>query len=306
MQEHLTREKTAFLVKTATYASVTVATILIVVKLIAWWMTDSISLQATLIDSLLDALASLLNLVAVRHALRPADREHRFGHGKIEAIAALGQSVFIGISGGWLILEAIDRFLKPQVVEETAIGIGVMVIAIALTLVLIFYQDYVVKKTKSAAIKADSIHYRSDLLINLGVIVALLGVKWFNMPFLDPLIGTAIALYILYTAWTIVHGAFHMLIDREWPEEERDRIKKIAAAHPQVSGYHDLRTRTSGVYSFIQLHLEMDGEISLNEAHHIADEVTQMLTKEFPNTEILIHQDPAHLEEPHRDGFGED
>jgi ferrous-iron efflux pump FieF len=304
-EEAHTRPYDAKLIKRATYASVIVAIALISVKLAAWLITNSVSLQATLIDSLLDAAASLINLVAVRHALQPPDKKYRFGYGKAEAIAAMGQSVFISGSAIWLLWEAYQRFSTPEPVLKAGIGIIVMGISMVLTFALIMFQKHVVAKTNSAAIRADSIHYRSDFLINGGVIVVLVATKFFEALWLDPLCGTIIALYILYTAWTIVQEAVGILMDRELPENQREKIIKIATTHKQVQGVHELRTRSAGWRSFIQLHLELDGSMTLNRAHIIADEVEQMVRVEFPNAELIIHEDPAHLPEDHSCYFPE-
>lgn len=281
------------LLRRATYASVSVALFLICIKTYAWLVTDSLGLQATLIDSILDAAASIINLVAVRHALRPADKEHRFGHGKIESIAALGQSAFIAGSAGWLIFEALDRFITPQAVERSSVGIIVMLISIAATAGLLLFQRHVLRQTKSPAIKADAAHYRGDFLINAGVILSLVLGSWLNWIYLDTFVGLGIAFYILYTAWDIGQEAFHLLIDRELPDEDRQKISAIALSHENVRGLHELRTRSSGNQNFIQLHLEMDGNLPLKTAHAIADEVTLNIAKAFPDADILIHQDPA-------------
>jgi ferrous-iron efflux pump FieF len=291
------------LMRRATYASVGVAVTLIVVKLIAWFMTDSVSLLSTLIDSLLDAAASLVNLFAVRHALAPADREHRFGHGKAEPLAALGQSTFIAGSAIFLLIEAGNRLVKPQPIEKSEIGIFVMIFAIVVTFALTRYQKYVVRKTGSVAIQADSLHYVGDLLVNAAVIVALVLVTQFGWNIADPIFAIAIAGYILKTAWTIARGAYDMLMDRELPEEERVRIKEIALAHPDVIALHDLRTRMSGPQTFIQVHIEMDGAMSLYRSHAVADEVEASLLQAYPEAEVIIHQDPYGIEEE-RPRFG--
>tara|TARA_A100000171_G_scaffold51739_1_gene67093 strand:- start:977 stop:1879 length:903 start_codon:yes stop_codon:yes gene_type:complete len=283
------------LMRRATYASVSIALFLIGIKTFAWIATDSLGLQATLIDSILDAVASLISLVAVRHALRPADKEHRFGHGKIECIAALGQSTFIIGSGGWLLFEAIDRFVTPQIITKTTIGIVVMLISIVATAGLLLFQKHVVRQTNSTAIKADAAHYKTDFIINGGVIASLSVNHWLDWIYLDTFVGLIIALYILHTAWKIGSDAFHMLIDRELPDEDRQKISTIALKHEKVLGMHDLRTRSSGKQSFIQLHLEMDGNMSLSAAHAIADDVMIDIAKAFPEADILIHQDPYQL-----------
>jgi ferrous-iron efflux pump FieF len=283
----------------ATYASVSTAGTLIVVKLAAWIYTDSISLLSTLLDSLLDAAASVVNLIAVRHALMPADREHRFGHGKAEPLAALGQSAFIAGSAIFLTIEAGQRLYAPQAVQHADTGIAVMIFAIVLTFALTRFQAYVVRKTGSVAIKADSLHYVGDLLVNGAVILALLAVSEFGWVHADPLFGLGIAAYILYNAWKIAVGALDMLMDRELPEEERRRITEIALAHAEVIDLHDLRTRTSGRQTFIQLHLEMDGNMPLHAAHDVADAVEAELLRAYPEAEVIIHEDPHGLEEDH-------
>jgi ferrous-iron efflux pump FieF len=287
----------ARLMRLATYASVGVAGTLILVKLGAWLVTDSVALLSTLIDSLLDVAASLVNLLAVRHALEPPDRDHRFGHGKAEPLAALAQSAFIAGSAIFLIIEASQRFIEPRAVLNSDVGIGVMVFAILATFALTRFQAYVVRKTGSMAIKADSLHYLGDLLVNAAVIVALLLVSELGWTMADPLFGIAIALYILKIAWSIARGAFDMLMDRELPEAERRRIAEIAAAHPRVLDTHDLRTRASGRRTFIQIHIEMDGALSLYEAHEVADEVEAALREAYPGAEVIIHQDPHGIEE---------
>ena len=293
----------ARLMRLATYASVATATVLIGVKLVAWIYTDSVSLLSTLIDSVLDALASIINLLAVRQALMPADREHRFGHGKAEPLAALGQATFISGSALFLVFEASHRLFTPAPVSHTGFGIGVMVFAIVATFILTRFQAYVVRKTGSIAIQADALHYFGDLLVNGSVILALLLVSQMGWIWADPIIGLGIAAYILVNAWRIARGAYDMLMDRELPDDDRQRIKDIVQSHPAVIGSHDLRTRASGRDTFIQIHLELDGEMTLLRSHEIADEVEARLLEIFPGAEVIIHQDPHGIEEP-RARFG--
>jgi ferrous-iron efflux pump FieF len=291
--------KPARLMRLATYASVSVAFILIVAKLVAWSMTGSVAMLSTLVDSLLDGLASVITLIAVRHALTPADREHRFGHGKAEALAAMAQSAFVAGSAIIVIFHAGTRLFQPQKLTETEVGVFVMIGAILLTLVLVAFQYYVIKRSNSLAIAADTLHYKGDLLINLAVLVALVLTRYLDSPFIDPLIGAAIALYLLYGSWRILRSAMDMLMDRELPEEDRERIREIANQHKDVCSLHDLRTRRSGTDVFIQLHLELDGDISLMEAHRISDQVELEIREAFADAEVLIHQDPEGLEEYH-------
>ena len=286
--------RSARLMRRATYASTSVAVLLIVAKALAWNRSDSVSMLATLIDSSLDALASLVNLLAVRHALTPADREHRFGHGKAEALAGLAQAAFITGSALFLLVESARRVIEPVAPQAHGLGIGVMLFSIAATLLLLAYQRHVVRQTGSTAISADALHYRTDLLVNASVILAL----WLSLrgwPGFDALFAIGIALYILYSAWEIVKQAFDHLMDRELPDDERDRIRQIAVAHPQVRGMHDLRSRRSGTATFIQLHLELDDELSLLQAHRISDEVEERLGEVYPGAEIIIHIDPKSV-----------
>jgi ferrous-iron efflux pump FieF len=299
IEQHGSSAEAARLMRLATYASVAVAGFLILVKLAAWLYTDSISLLSTLIDSLLDALASLINLFAVRHALVPADREHRFGHGKAEPLAALSQTAFIAGSALFLVFEAGHRLFNPRPVLHSEIGIAVMVVAIVVTFALTRFQAHVVRKTGSVAIKADSLHYVGDILVNGAVIVALLLASEFGWAVADPLFGLAIAGYIMFNAWQIAHGSLDMLMDRELPEAERARIREIALANPNVRDLHDLRTRSSGRRTFIQVHIEMDGNLTLYSAHAVADEVEAALREAFPGAEVIIHQDPHGLDEGH-------
>ncbi|TAN59315.1 MAG: cation diffusion facilitator family transporter [Rhodospirillales bacterium] len=284
----------------ATYAAVATALTLIVIKLAAWVATGSIALLSTLIDSLLDAGASVVNLVAVRQALQPADRDHRFGHGKAEPLAGLAQAAFVAGSGLFLVIEAAGRFAEPQTVTRPLIGVVVMAVSIVLTLILVVFQKFVVKKTKSVAVDADSLHYTGDVLINLSVIASLLLTSQLGFALADPLFAILIALYLLWNALGIARSSMDHLMDREFPGTERDRIKQIARTHPGVMNVHDLRTRSSGTQGFIQLHLELDGQLPLVEAHAIADAVELKLREAFPEAEVIIHQDPAGLAEPHQ------
>src|SRR5580704_12838411 len=282
----------------ATYASVAVAAVLIAVKFAAWLETGSVALLSSLVDSLLDAVASLVNLVAVRHAMSPADREHRFGHGKAEPLAVLGQSAFITGSAILLLAEAVRRLISPVPVENAPAGVAVMVFSIVLTIALVFYQRHVVRRTGSIAISADELHYRSDVVLNLSVIAALVLGSTLDLPILDPLFGAAIGIWIVYSAVRLARLSLFQLMDHELPDDEREKIREIAQSHPDVVAAHDLRTRTAGPTAFIQLHIEMDGTMSLERAHEISDEVEAKLRAAYPNAEVIIHQDPEGIEEP--------
>ncbi|MDC1211163.1 cation diffusion facilitator family transporter [Porticoccaceae bacterium] len=287
-------QETARLLRLATYASTSVALVLIALKFVAWGSSGSVSLLATLIDSMLDALASMINLVAVRHALTPADKEHRFGHGKAEALAGLSQSLFIAGSAGFLLFEAAERIINPVAVESVQLGIVVMVISIVATLGLLSFQQHVIRKTNSTAIRADALHYRTDLLVNGSVIIALILVS-LGWPGFDGVFAAVIGAYILYSAREIIITSYDHLMDRELPDEDRDSIKALVLAHPSVRGMHDLRSRHSGTMTFIQLHLELDDDLSLMAAHKISDEVEARILSVFPGSEIIIHIDPQSV-----------
>lgn len=285
------------LLRLATNASVATASILIVVKLVAWLITGSVSVMASLTDSLLDAAASVINLVAVRYALQPADTEHRFGHGKAEYIAGLAQSTFIAGSALFLVLVAVDRLSHPRPLERVGVGLAVMAFSVLATLVLLAVQHYVVRKTQSVAIRADSLHYRTDLLTNVSIIVALV-LATYGWPGFDALFALGIAVYILYSAWQIGYEAVQLLLDRELPEAVQEEIRRITLGHEGVRRMHDLRTRKSGNTLFIQFHMEMDGDMPLTRAHAIGDEVESAIKEVYPNADILIHHDPYDPEQP--------
>lgn len=284
----------ARLMRLATYASVSVAAVLIGAKLFAWQVSGSVSLLATLVDSLLDVLASTVNLFAVRQAVSPADPEHRFGHGKAEALAGLGQAAFILGSASFLLYEAVGRILEPQAIEAVTAGVLVMLLSIALTAVLLRFQKHVILRTDSTAIRADALHYRTDLLVNASVLLALALSIW-GWPGFDGIFALGIGLYIFYSAWQITLQAYDHLMDRELPDDERARVKDLVLAQPRVRGMHDLRTRRSGTSIFMQLHLELDDELSLVQAHEISDEVEQTLMAYWPGAEIIIHFDPTSV-----------
>ena len=284
------------MVRTASYASVAIASFLVVIKLAAYLMTHSVSMLASMIDSLLDVAASFVNMVAIRHALVPADEEHRFGHGKAEPLAGLAQSAFIAGSALFLIVESGDRLFNPRVIEHGTVGLLVMVVSTIFTIALVIYQRYVIKKSHSIAIRADSLHYVGDILVNLAIIAAFVLSLFLDWYIADPLFALGVAAYVLYNAWEIVKGSLDQLMDRELPDADRDRIARIATTHPDVCNIHELRTRSSGLTTFIQMHIEMDPEITLVRAHEISDEVEAELHKSFPNSEIIIHEDPLGLE----------
>ena len=291
-------ERARQLMRRATAFAVAAAALMIVAKLGAWLATDSVSLLSSLADSVMDVLASLINLFAVRQALQPPDREHRFGHGKAEPLAGLGQALFISASAIFLIVEAVGRILDPEPIARAPVGIAVMVFAIFVTTALVAYQRRVVRLTGSTAIRADSLHYASDILMNIGVIAALALAMTVGWGLADPIIAIVIAGVIVHAAYRVARGAIEQLMDSEFAEEDRERIRQIVLEHPEVLDCHDLRTRRSGIDSFIQVHVEMDRSLTLLRAHEISDTVEARIREVFPHAEVLIHADPDGIEEP--------
>ena len=292
MSKHATGAERGRLLKLATYASVTTAAILVAIKAWAWRITDSVSLLSSLADSGLDVLASLITFFAVRVSLKPADHEHRFGHGKVEGLAALAQSLIITASAVYVLMETIERLLNPAAIEQAPLGITVMLVSAALTLVLVSIQRHVRLRTGSAAIEADAMHYKTDLVINLGVAAAIAVSAWRFGRLADPLVAAAVSAYLLYGVWKIGKQALDILMDRELPQKDRDRIASLAESHPQVIEIHDLKTRHGGSNYIVQFHVLLDAELRLQEAHEILDEIEHSIQAEFPDCELLLHPDP--------------
>jgi len=295
-------EKLNRLTRSATYASLSVAITLVAAKVLAWQATASVSVLSSLVDSALDVLASGITFVAVWFALSPADSEHRFGHGKTEGLAALFQSLVIMGSALFVCYKAIQRFFDPAPLQQISTGVIVMLISVGLTVALLSYQRYVVRRTGSVAIAADAMHYKSDLLVNLGVAASLLLSTLPSFSIIDPLAGVAIAAYILWGSWKIASDSLGILLDREIDTVERERIQEIAERHQAVKGFHDLRTRSAGSVIFIQFHLEMAPEMTLFQTHVVLDEVEDAIRAEFPRAEIIVHADPLGFPEQ-RDAF---
>jgi len=290
------------LMRGATYASVAVAVGLVIAKAWAWRATDSVSVLSSLADSFLDILASLLTFWAVRFSLSPADLEHRFGHGKSEGLAALMQSVIISGSALFVGLEAVRRLLAPAALERPVAGMAVIAASTLVTLALFSWQRYVSRETGSVAIAADAMHYQSDLLVNVGIVAAVAITAYTGLRWVDPLVGFAVAAYLAWGAWGIAGRSLDILLDREIPDADRDRIRELASRHPKVLGFHDLRTRHGGAGYLVQFHLELDAATSLVETHRILDEVEAWIEAAYPGCEIIIHPDPLGFAE-RRDNF---
>jgi ferrous-iron efflux pump FieF len=289
----------ATLTRSAALASITVALFLAVIKIWATFRTGSTAMLGSLADTSLDLVASIATLIGVWLAAQPADEKHRFGHGKAEALAAMFQVILIALSAAGIGYRAITALAEGQRTAAASEGIGVSIIAIIATLALLAWQRHVIRRTGSLAIGADHVHYQSDLFLNLAVIAALALDQYAGFTGIDPLFGLAIAGWLLWGAWTNARSAIDHLMDREWPEEKRRKLVEIAARHPELASLHDLRTRTSGSDDFVQFHVDMPGEMTVEQAHDIIEKVEADLMQHFPNMELLIHIDPeGHVDEP--------
>lgn len=289
----------ASLTRSAAYASITVAVFLVALKMWASLATSSTAMLGSLADSALDLIASIATLIGVWIAAQPADDNHRFGHGKAESLSAMFQVMLIALSAAAIAFRAVLHLVEGGRTTAAAEGIGVSLVAIIATLGLLAWQSYVIKRTGSVAISADHMHYQSDLLLNLAVIGALALDQYAGVAMADPLFGLGIAAWLLWGAWRAASEAIDNLMDREWPEEKRLRFVEIAATHPELSNLHDLRTRTSGTHDFVQFHVDMPGEMTVEEAHDIIERVEADLVSHFPDMELLIHIDPqGHVDEP--------
>jgi len=276
----------------AALASVSVALVLLIAKAWAAYQTDSTAMLGSLADTALDVIASLTTLVGVRIAAMPADLDHRFGHGKAEALVALAQVVLIAVSAVGIAVRAVDRLLNGAQTQAMGDGIAVSALAIAMTFVLLWYQRRVIARTGSVAIKTDNVHYKSDLMLNGSVIVALVLEQALHVTGADAFFGIVIALWLVWGAFRASREAVAQLMDREWPENERQAFLAAATAYPELQGLHDLRTRKSGTLRFVQFHVWVPAEWTVQQAHDRLDAVEEELQQRFPGTEILIHVDP--------------
>ena len=281
-------------VRRAALWAVVTAFALILIKGFAWWRTGSVSMLASVTDSLLDLFASFINMLIVRFALMPADHNHSFGHGKAESLAALAQSAFISGSALFLLLQGIHRLNVPQPLNAPELGIAVTVFSIVATFILILYQNRVIKRTDSPAIKADRLHYQTDLLMNIAILISLT-LSLLEFIWADAVFAIIIALYILLSAAKMLFEAVQLLLDIALPNEEVKRIENIILSDKRVLGFHDLRTRRSGAIRFIQLHLELEDHLSFLDAHDITDALEKRLKQTFPAVDIVIHHEPTSV-----------
>lgn len=285
----------AMLNRSAALASISVALLLIGLKAWAAWQTGSTAMLGSLADTALDLFASVATLVGVWIAAQPADDDHRFGHGKAEALAAMFQVVLISISALAIAARAIGQFFRGAQTEAAAEGIGVSIVAIVATLALLAWQRHVIARTGSVAIATDHVHYKSDLLLNLAVIAALALDQYAGLAGADPVFGLVIAAWLAWSGWRASQEAIEQLMDREWSDEKKERFLEVVARNPDLRGVHDLRTRTSGDRDFVQFHVWIDPDMTVREAHRVMDDIEERLHREFPDVEILIHPDPEGL-----------
>lgn len=293
MSDHSIRAKArATLTTRAALASITMAIFLVAIKSYAAWKTGSVAMLGSLADTALDLVASIVTLIGVRWAAMPADDDHRFGHGKAEALAALMQVVLISISAVGIAWRAIDRLSGSAQTQGFELGLVVSIIAIVATFALLAYQRHVIRQTGSVAIRTDQLHYQSDMLLNLSVIIALMLDQLLGWRLADPLFGIVIAIWLMWGAWRATSHSIDQLMDKEWPADKRQSFLTATADYPELAGLHDLRTRTSGAHDFVQFHVWVPGDWTVEQAHERMDAVEEALQDRFPGTEILIHLDP--------------
>lgn len=289
----------ASLTRSAAYASIGVALLLAVLKGWATWRTGSTAMLGSLADTALDLVASVATLVGVWIAAQPADEQHRFGHGKAEALAAVTQVMLIALSASGIAFRAVERLVNGGETAAAGEGIAVSLVAIVATVALLAWQRHVIRRTGSLAIRTDHVHYQSDLLLNLVVIAALVLDQFLGFAQADPLLGLAIAGWLLWGAWRAGADAIDQIMDKEWPEEKRQRFIALAARHPELTNLHALRTRSSGSRDFVQFHVDLPGTMSVGEAHAITERVEADVRREFPDAEVIVHIDPqGHIDEP--------
>ena len=282
------------LLRLSTYITVIGVSTIIIAKLYGWFITDSVTMLASLVDSLLDICVSIMNLITIHYSLQPPDHEHRFGHQKAEDLAVFSQAFFFGLSGIYLIFSSLTRaFIHDHSpIQSSTEGICILIYSIVITLIIVLFQHYVMRRAKSNVIKADSLHYITDFLTNICAIIGIIIATNWNFPLFDSLTASVIALYIIFTAFSMFKKAFNNLMDHEMEESDRQIIIAIISSHKNILGFHDLKTRYAGVKPFIQFHIELAENITLKTAHTIAIEVEKKILEKFPNAEIICHQDP--------------
>ncbi len=297
----LNQEQTNRLKKTAAIASISLSVALSLLKTFGALYTGSLAVLSSLIDSLADIFASSVTFIAVKFSSRPASYNHRYGYGKAESLSALIQSAFIAGSGIFVMYDGFSRLLEPRKLEQTSTGILIMLISLIGTIALIAFQKYVTRRTRSDAISADSAHYTVDVMTNLSIIASLLIVQYFEINWFDTLTAFAISTYLLINAYHLARNAVRILTDAELSDDIRSNVIKIVREIPFTQGIHDLRTRDLGGSYMFEFHLELDGNLSLYDAHDLTDMVEDEILETYPNAQIIIHQDPAGIKEERLD-----
>lgn len=287
------KKKLNRLMKMASVASIVTAITLVVVKFFAYLITGSVSILSSLFDSVQDFMTSVVNYEAVRHSIAPADREHRFGHGKAQAIGSLIQGVIIFAAAAFLLKEAGNRFFHIEPIREIGLGTLVTVFAIVVTIILVQFQTYVIKKTNSLSLKTDRAHYTGDILMNVGVVTSMVASYYFDLYVIDALFGIGVAFYLFITVFGVAKEAIAMLMDTEMPEDVREKIKQVAFSYEDVLEVVDLKTRLSGSCIFIQFCVRMNAELTLKRAHDITEFIEDDIKKEYPDSQIIIHFEPS-------------
>jgi ferrous-iron efflux pump FieF len=288
-------EEVGRLKKAATTAALAVGTVMLGMKIGAWAMTDSMSVLTSLMDSILDCSVGVTNFTAVRKALSPASRSHRFGFGKIEPLAALAEAVFLFGVAIMILIEAVDRLRYPHPVANTEWGAWAMAGVIVLTGGLLAYQRHVIRLTGSLVVRAEAIHYTTDVVIHVGIIISLLLTGLAGMTWVDSAFALGVAVYLALNAKTILGESVGILLDRELSDAERHKIRDLALSHPEVKGVHDLRTRSAGPQIFIQLHVEMNPDLSLHDAHRYTEETIDIILAAYPSAEVQVHEEPVGM-----------
>ena len=302
----LSAAETAALTRRVTLLSVATALVLVVIKVLAWLASDSVALLASMADSGLDLLASLATFFAVRYAVTPPDAEHRYGHGKVEAFASLVQAGLVFASAALIGQEAIGHLIRSQPVQNTGWAIAVMGVSLVLTALLVIAQSRVLKQASSVAVSGDRAHYFSDFAANIAALIGLGAVALTGWTGYDAIAGLAVAALLLWAAINVFRESSGQLMDRELSDEARSQIVKLATEEPQVLGVHQLRTRASGPYVHIQMHIDLDPDLSLQEAHHLVIAAESRVLSAFPAADLIIHPDPRGRAEPHGGAFAED
>ena len=297
----LSQDKTNRLKKIAAVSSISLAVLLCVLKTVAVFYTGSLAVLSSMVDSLSDIIASAVTFFAVKISIKPASKNYRYGYGKVEALSALFQSLFVAASGLFILYDSILRFWHPVDLKQTDFGLAVMIFSLVTTIILVCFQHMVAKKTNSQAIIADSLHYKVDILTNLSIIVSLIAVRFFGITQVDTLTAVLIAIYLLWNAFALGKDAVGLLLDRELDEKIREDVLNIIASHSIKPKAHDLRTRDLGAGYMFEFHLELDGQLDLHTAHKYTDEVEALITKKYPDAQVIIHQDPKGIKEDRLD-----